>query len=140
MKYDYEQKQDPADVKPGIYHWTCVDAVEKTSQKSGYDYINAKLAVNIPGIAEPINTYDSLSSHPKALWRVEQFCELAGLDFKTNQLNVETCIGKQGKAEFVFGAPKDNGKKYLEVKRYITGGDDPFANDPIDENEEDIPF
>ena len=144
MRYNHEEKQDPADIKPGIYSWVCVDAAEKTSVKSGYDYINVKLAVNIPSAAEPINTYDTLSSHPKALWKIEQFCELAGLDFEANQLNVESCIGKQGKAEFVFGAPKDNGRKYLEVKRYITEEDDPFANDPETTTppieEDDIPF
>ncbi len=119
MRYDPNSKNDPSDIKKGIYRWTVVNATEKTAVASGYDYLNLQMAVNIPGREKPLSVYAKLLTHPDMIWQLEQFCKAVGLDYMDGDIDPIHCIGKQGYAEFDYGKENDKGRKYLEVQRYL---------------------
>lgn len=140
MKYDPTKSKAPPDRKPGTYHWVVTNAVEKTALGSGYDYIRLTLAVRMPEFDEPQQVYSNLLSHPNALWRTEQFCECVDIVFAAGELQPSACIGLEGDAEFDFGRPNQDGRRYLEVTHW-TGGDTPTADDqPPPPTDDDIPF
>lgn len=90
MKYDPNAKQD-AILPPGEYDATVVAAEERQS-KSGNDMIELKLAVyDKDGTEYPVDDY--LVSSPRALWKLEKFCESAGLVFGAGEL---TAIQTEG--------------------------------------------
>ena len=143
MQYNPNAMQAQTKTEPGIYRWTVIEAKERTA-KSGYDYMNLRLAVNVPDRKEPIKIYDKLLTHPNMMWKLKQFCEVAGLDFADGDLDAKACIGKEGDADFAYGEKNDKGRRYLEVVEYINPNKTPESvaaeAAPDNEPEDDIPF
>jgi len=142
MDYNPKQLKKIATVEPGVYAFTCIDAREKVSQ-TGYSYMHVKLEIEVPNVADPFTVYDRLSIHPKALWRLEHFCKCVGRDFDIGKLLPEDCIGKTGLAEVVQGKPNDQGKRFLEIGKYIEKSEqtqDKPVEKPTETTEDDIPF
>ena len=149
MRYNPDDKEDLVKGVAGIHHWVCVDAKEKVGKNSGYPYLNLELKVSIKGQKGTLSVYDTLSIHPKMMWKIEQFCAVTGHDFSEGDLSPQNCIGKEGDAAFVMGKPKDNGKQYLEVDQYVydTKNDVYEGKPPNDdevpektEGDDDLPF
>ena len=115
---DYEP-QNFESAKPGVYPFDVIAADEGVS-KTGNDMITVQLQIDVPGRDNPITVYDYLVSTPKALFKIEQFCDAVGLDFKSGDLEPENILGLSGKAKFILDKPNDNGDRYLKVKQYIS--------------------
>ena len=119
MKYksdEYEPRNYTA-IPAGDYTFTVVNSEERWSQKNN-EMINLELAVDV-GRENELTVYSRLVNTPKALFVIEQFCAAVGIDFRKDSLSADDCFGKTGKAHFALGQPKDDGKRYLEVKWYI---------------------
>jgi len=119
MRYDPKAIVRTGDIVPGTYSWVCVNAEERTSKTSGLPMLNMEFMLNIPGRDEPLKVFDNLPSHPKMLWKMEQFCKAVGIDFEGGLLQVENCIGREGVAEFDFGNPNNKGKTFLQAQRFL---------------------
>lgn len=109
---------DMTPIKPGEYGFTVSGAIEAQSE-AGNDMIAIELLVDVPGRDNPLKVFDYLVATPKALFKIQQFCDAVGLDFAANELDADSIIGLAGRAKFVLGAPKQNGNRYLEVRQYL---------------------
>ncbi len=146
MQYDSSQ-YDATEFEPipdGEYAFEVVNAEEQTSA-AGNQMLSLELAVNV-GRAKLAKTYDYLVAAPRSLWKIHTFCSAVGLDFHANELMCEHCLGRTGLARFEMGSANRNGRRYLEVSRYIEATDQPAiapaATPPAGgpSSDDDLPF
>ena len=121
MQYDSTQ-YDPQNggfepIPDGDYSFVVTDANAATS-KNGNEMIELTLEVTV-GRDEPIRVYDRLVAVKAALWKIHSFCEVTGLNYHSDELLPEHCLGRQGQAHFILGEANRNGRQYLEVDRYL---------------------
>ena len=121
MQYDSTQ-YDPQNgsfepILDGDYSFVVTDASAAIS-KNGNEMIELTLDVTV-GRDEPIRVYDRLVAVKAALWKIHSFCEATNLNYHSDELLPEHCLGRQGQAHFILGEPNRNGRQYLEVDRYL---------------------
>ena len=105
----------------GEYGFLVVNA-EESDSKAGNPMLNLTLEVEV-GREKPMTIYDRLVFVPKALWRIHQFCAATGFDFESGQMDASDVTGLGGKAKFILGEArkegKNIGKRYMEVEEYL---------------------
>ena len=121
MQYDSTQ-YDPQNgsfepIPEGDYEFLVTDASSAIS-KNDNDMIELTLEVTV-GRDKPITVFDRLVSVKAALWKVHEFCESTGLDYDSNELLPEHCLGRRGQASFILGEANTKGRRYLQVDRYL---------------------
>ena len=123
MKWNAEDKIDSGPVEDGIYEFTISNALATTAQSSGNEMIELELTCDV-GRNNPLKVYDRLISTPKALYRLENFCNCVGLDFNAGELTASACINLTGKAKLILGPPveqgKNVGKRFMEVGDWVS--------------------
>lgn len=95
----------------GTYDFT-VDQLEELTFRSGNPGAKAVLRVQAFNDRD-VKVYASFVYVPKALWKLRQFFECVGMDFKRPP-PVEAFAGLKGRAEFITGE-----KGYLEVDNFL---------------------
>lgn len=115
---DYDPSKDAGGFTPppeGDYEFTVTNAEQRQSQ-AGNDMLNVALSFEIDG--RPLNVFDSLVFVPKAIWKIAQFCQATGHDFRSGELEASDCMGMSGKAHLVLGEPNNKGRRYMQVAYY----------------------
>jgi len=103
-------------VPDGEYPFAVVGA-STTVSTNGNEMINLEIQCSV-GRPSPLRVYDKLVDHPKALWRVRDFCACVGLDFKDGVLMDQQCLGRRGIASLVLGNQNVKGKRYMEIESW----------------------
>ncbi|MCH2134148.1 MAG: DUF669 domain-containing protein [Phycisphaerales bacterium] len=134
----------------GTYDIEVIDAEERTSQK-GNEMIALTLQANHPD-GYTVRVWDYLVSVAAATFKIEQFCNAAGLteQFKAGRLTADNCIGKKLRAKIEIEAGRENYSDRNSIQEYVTGGASPkgIATQPAGSSEstpkpiaeEEIPF
>lgn len=132
MQFDPNKKYIPL-AEGKEYTFTVAEAKEKKSQ-SGNPCLNLKLYIDGENDNQDC-VYDTLTTSPKMIWRLEKFCQAVGLDFQSGNISGDACIGLRGRCVLQLGQPRQStGKRYLEPKEYL-----PLLPEHKQEND-DIPF
>ncbi len=135
MQYNPDDSTKFAATENGRYDFTVVNARDTISNNNN-EMIELELQLDV-GQSKPLTIYDNLVNSPNSLWRIEEFCNAVGLDFKTGNLDANACIGRVGHADIVLGEPrtkgKNVGKRFMEVDVYVPL--EGFAEQPGAESE-----
>ncbi len=151
-QYDPETNNEFEPIPEGDYPFEVTEANSATS-KNGNEMIELELGVEV-GRDRPVTVYDRLVAVEAALWKIHSFCKSTSLNFNSDELLPEHCLGQKGIAHFILGEPNQAGRCYLEVERYLPPTDpepssepEPASNEPqpqpansADDSNEMLPF
>lgn len=138
MDFNAQQLRADALIKDGRYKYTVLDAREKRSG-AGNDMLNLKLSLEVDG--RRVVQFDSLILIPKMFWKVEHFCQSAGIPEKIEEgrLMAQDCLGKEGYLDLCQKVDQQSGELINQVKDYVkpedlsqpTPQDNAFIDDDI---------
>ncbi len=142
MRYDPNMGGDGGNdcgpVPDGEYPFTVLSAKDKQSNGG-----NAMLEINLlfdVGRPDPMKVRDWLVAHPKAIWKIRQFCGATGFNYDSGELDADSIVGAKGKAKLILGQPKsEGGKRYMQVEAYIADQATDAQSDDLPTGD-DIPF
>jgi hypothetical protein len=136
-------KYNPSDainggiIPAGTYEAVVKRADNKTA-KSGSEMIQLILTVYGP---EESDVFDNLVFHPKMMYRIQHFCDSAGIDFNKGELDANECVGRNVRVR--LGIKDDEYGKANVVKDYTlrtsTSGA-PVTVKNVDPIDAEIPF
>ncbi|MEE2908280.1 MAG: DUF669 domain-containing protein [Planctomycetota bacterium] len=106
----------------GTYDIEVIDAEERTSQK-GNEMIALTLQAQHPE-GYPVRIWDYLVSVAAATFKIEQFCNAAGLQqkFKAGRLLADDCIGKKIQAKIEIESGRENYSDRNSIREYVATG------------------
>tara|TARA_Y100000589_G_C27133053_1_gene621405 strand:- start:257 stop:733 length:477 start_codon:yes stop_codon:yes gene_type:complete len=135
----------------GTYEIEVIEAEEQTSKK-GNEMIALTLQAQHPD-GYPVRIWDYLVSVAAATFKIEQFCNAAGLaeKFKAGRLMADDCRGCKVTARVEIESGRDNYSDRNSIREYVLAGagekkpgisTQPGAETPAPKpiNEEEIPF
>ena len=106
----------------GTYEIEVVEAEEQTSKK-GNEMIALTLQAQHPD-GYPVRIWDYLVSVAAATFKIEQFCNAAGLTekFKAGRLLADDCRGCKVTARIEIESGRDNYSDRNSIREYVAGG------------------
>ncbi|MCP4710477.1 MAG: DUF669 domain-containing protein [Planctomycetes bacterium] len=116
-QFDPETGNGFEPIPEGDYPFEVVEATVAVSKNSN-EMIELELAVDV-GRERSLTVYDRLVAVETALWKINSFCKSTSLNFNSDELLPEHCVGRRGLAHFILGEPNQAGRRYLEVERYL---------------------
>ena len=137
----------------GTYEIEVIEAEEQTSKK-GNEMIALTLQAQHPD-GYPVRIWDYLVSVAAATFKIEQFCNAAGLTekFKAGRLLADDCRGCKVTAKVEIESGRDNYADRNSIREYVAAGSGEkqpagiatqpaaaTAPPPKPINEEEIPF
>lgn len=141
MKWDssaYEEKEF-TNLKPGIGTFQVKTARETIAKSTNIPMIELECQVwDISGASASCRSY--LSSNPKCLFIIKQFCESVEIPFDKDGIEAYEIEGKSGNCELELREWK--GAQYISIKKFISArkakrdSEPPLPPEPDDE----IPF
>ena len=121
---DFDNVFEPKSMKEGEYQFRVLDAQVKTSQKTGGEYISAKLEIIGEPEAKDINhvmmlptANDDLKQKNKRLTAIQYFLKACGLE-PSNVDNIQEVVGCTGWALLTEEADPEYGSQN-RVRRFI---------------------
>ena len=106
----------------GTYDIEVIEAEERTSQK-GNEMIALTIQAQHPD-GYPVRIWDYLVSVAAATFKIEQFCNAAGLQekFKAGRLLADDCIGRKIRAKIEIESGRENYSDRNSIREYVAAG------------------
>lgn len=109
-------------VEPGEYDVVVEYAKDTQSRKNRAPMIELEVRILLPGGRKGPKVYEYLIFQPNTFWKIDQVRAATGeevIEGEEIELWAEDFEGRQARCVIINGAPRDNGKIYNEIDRWL---------------------